>query len=336
MSIDSLKQLGITNPSAKSAFMGMHFTEIKDENHFNNCINYLRKKTVIIDDDRLEYTGNKTTTLVGRVKTMKKKPKHTKEEMDEFREEYPRQNSWKRDCVNLRLSKKDYEGFMSLERQRQEEDRVLPLPKHEFKKMIPFIPYLKFLRELRNKMESHSTETGTALFLAGKASTYKSTTCEILADSFGSYHIWPGTQFVKEDALKYDSAARAQISSIVIEECKFVNLLKKITLNDTLCFIKEQLSGSGLHVRLAKNKSAVEDIDLSIERFLISFNPDEYIDHEVLRRAIMAKTEFSRRFLIYNMDSLEYANLFQKTKEPWKKEYRMIAAKIINHTNWPR
>lgn len=336
MSLESLRQLGITNPNAKSAFMGMHFTEIKDEKHFNNCINYLRRKTVVVDDDRLEYKEPRTMTLVSKVKVLKSKPKHSAEEMAEFRQEYPKQNSWKRDCVNLRLSKRDYEGFMSLERQRQEEDRVLPIPKSEFKKMVPFIPYLKFLKELRDKMESYSVETGTALFLAGKASTYKSTTCEILADSFGSYHIWPGTQFVKEDTLKYDSAARAQIKSIVIEECKFVNLLKKITLNDTLCFIKEQLSGSGLHVRLAKNKSAVEDIDLAIERFLISFNPDEYIDYDVLKRAISSKTEFSRRFLIYNMDSLEYANLFKKTSEPWKKEYRMVAAKIINQTNWPR
>lgn len=336
MSIESLKQLGINNPSAKIAFMAMHFKEIKDQKHFDNCIAYLKRKTVIVDNESLEFKENKRSTLVNRVVSMKNKPKHSPEEMAEFRQEYPRQNSWKKDCVTLRLSKKDYEEFMSLERQRQTEDRVLPIPKSEFKKLAPFVTYLKFLRELRNKIESHSIDTGVALFLAGRAGTYKSTTCEILADSFGPYHVWPGTQFIKEDTLKYDSAARAQIESIVLEECKFVNLLKKITLNDTLCFIKEQLSGSNLHVRLAKNKSAVEDIDLAINRFLISFNPDEYIDFDVLKRAVMAKTEFSRRFLVYDMDSIEYANLFHKTSIPWKKEYRMTAAKIINDTNWSR
>lgn len=56
------------------------------------------------------------------------------------------------------------------------------------------------------------------------------------------------------------------------------------TLLKQLCArnLKEQLSGTGINVRLAKNKSSFEDLILKIERFFISFNPDELIDYQTM------------------------------------------------------
>lgn len=217
------------------------------------------------------------------------------------------------------------------------EDENLPLSKTELKQLIPFRNFIEFIRSIKIKLDAHPRNSGYVCILGGKASTYKTTICEILAMAYGPYHVWPGTQFIKEDVFKYDFAARAAISTIVIEECRWLSLHKKITLNDTFCSIKEQLSGAGLHVRLAKNKTSIDDLILKIERFFISFNPDEYIDIQTMNDLINRKLEFKRRFNLYNMDSIELANLYAKSKVPWRDEYKIIASKLLrNSINWER
>lgn len=78
---------------------------------------------------------------------------------------------------------------------------------------------------------------------------------------------------MERDILKFDDAALAQIDSKVVEEIQWLSVPKKITFDNTPCSIKEQLSGTGLNIRLAKNKSCLDGITLKIERFFMSFNP---------------------------------------------------------------
>lgn len=137
--------------------------------------------------------------------------------------------------------------------QRIKEDRLCLLIPQVLRRIMPFKHFVKFLREIKVKLDGHKPNSGYDCIFGRHAQTYKSTMCEILAISYGAFHTWPGSQFVYTDILKYDDAARAQIDSILIVEMKWLNLQKKITLNDTLCSIKEQLSGSGLNIRLAKN-----------------------------------------------------------------------------------
>lgn len=95
------------------------------------------------------------------------------------------------------------------------------------------------------------------------------------------------------------------------------------------------MSGTGLNVRLAKNKASLEDLILKIERFFISFNPDEFVDIEDMQNLINRKPEFKRRFYLYNMDCLELANLFNKPKEPWNDDYKLLISKLIrNPIKW--
>lgn len=228
--------------------------------------------------------------------------------MAKFRKDNPFYNQWKTDCIKYRLGN----HLQSLEDQRMKEDENLPLDKEDLKKVLPFKKFISFLRDVRSKLDAHPTNSGYACILAVKANTFKTSMCEILAMSYGQYHVWLGTQFVKEDILKYDSAARAGISTIIIEECKLISLNKKVTLNDTLCNLKEQLSRTGLNVRLSKNKSSIEDLIPKIERFFILFNPDDLIDYNTMYELVNRNAEFKRRFYLYDMDSLQYANLYTK------------------------
>ncbi|RNA27056.1 hypothetical protein BpHYR1_026686 [Brachionus plicatilis] len=144
-----------------------------------------------------------------------------------------------------------------MEAQRVSEDNVKPLTKEE----------------LKIKVNSHPSNSGYCVIFSGKAGAYKTTICDILAKSFGPYHTWPGSQGVERDILKFDDAALAQIDSKVVEEIQWLSVPKKITLDNTPCSIKEQLSGTGLNIMLAKNKSCLDGITLKIERFFMSFNP---------------------------------------------------------------
>lgn len=299
-------------------------------------VKYLGRKTVIYENPEDTFNEENKFDILDKIRELKSaKAKHSPQEMSKFRKEYPFYNSWKVDCIKFRLGKAFVSHLQSLEDQRMREDENIPLTKEDLRKVLPFKQFIEFLRDVRTRLEAHPTNSGYACILAGRANTFKTTMCEILAMSFGQYHVWPGTQFVREDILKYDSAARAAISTIIIEECKWISLTKKITLNDTLCNLKEQLSGTGLNVRLAKNKSSIEDLILKIERFFISFNPDELIDYQTMSDLINRKAEFKRRFYLYDMDSLQYANLYAKSNAKWKDDYRPIVAKLIrNPANW--
>lgn len=99
----------------------------------------------------------------------------------------------------------------------------MPLLDSDLNKLVPLKDFIEFIRDIKIKLDVHPSNSGYACILGGKASTYKTTIFEILAIYYGPYHVWPGKQFVNEDVLKYDSAGRAAISTIVIEECTQTN-----------------------------------------------------------------------------------------------------------------
>ncbi|RNA05543.1 hypothetical protein BpHYR1_030846 [Brachionus plicatilis] len=106
-------------------------------------------------------------------------------------------------------------------------------------------------------------------------------------------------------------------------------------MDNTLCSIKDQLSGTGLNIRLAKNKNCLDGITLKIERFFMSFNPSENLHHDMLNNAINAKSEFRRRFYVYDIDHLALANFWAKSKAASVNSYKTIAAKLIaSNTQW--
>lgn len=67
-------------------------------------VNYLKRKTVIFEDERVEYASGRKAIL-DKIQEMKEKPKNMPEEMAHFREMYAIVDSWKKDVIRLRLSK---------------------------------------------------------------------------------------------------------------------------------------------------------------------------------------------------------------------------------------
>lgn len=112
--------------------------------------------------------------------------------------------------------------------------------------------------------------------------------------------------------LKYDTAARQGISTIVVEEMQWVDVQHKITLEKTMCSVKEQLTGAGINVRMAKTKSNVQDdIQLKINNIIISMNNDNIVNYQILQSLINSKPEFKRRFLVINMDDPKYQDIIE-------------------------
>jgi hypothetical protein len=121
---------------------------------------------------------------------------------------------------------------------------------------------------------------------------------------------------------------------------QWIDLQHKITLEKTLTLIKEQLTGAGLDVRLAKTKSAFQDdIKFKMDYLLISMNEDSYVNYRSLSQIIAAKPEYSRRFIIINMDDPKYSILSVLQDRPdnnWVKQpskMESLAAKAIKNEN---
>lgn len=172
-------------------------------------------------------------------------------------------------------------------------------------------PLIDFVYTLRKKLIEHPTDSGCCLILCGRAHTFKSTINRILGLSFAPYALWPGSQWVQRDILKYDDAARNGVSTIVVEEMEWVDLQHRKTLESTLNSIKEHLSGDGLDVPLAKNqKVKIEGIKFKMNYCLISMNPGNIVNYEVLNTRINSKEEWKRRFYVIDMDNPAMQSLY--------------------------
>lgn len=126
MSKASLEAMGIINPHAKLAFTQMHFNQINNEGHYNNIVAYIKRKKVLIENENIKWRQDGRLSLLAKVREIKNKPKHSAKEMAEFRRDYPAFNSWKTDCIKLRLSKVYSNHFQSQEDQRMKEDETCP------------------------------------------------------------------------------------------------------------------------------------------------------------------------------------------------------------------
>lgn len=307
----------------KDAFMSSRIKNILDKRHFDNTVAYIKRQaaTNIYEDSSVQY--GPSLHPVFKILDEAEEPKRfSSEEMAEFRRRFPLINSWKKVCAQKRMTKKTVDVLQEMEAQRKHEDSIRPLTSEEYHLLLPNEPLLKHARDLRNQMISHDQNSGVCLILSGQALTCKSTLNRIIAASTGEYNIWPGSQWIQRDPLKFDTAARQGVSTIVVEEMQWIDLQHKITLEKTLTTIKEQLTGSGLDVRLAKTKSNLQDdIKFKLDYLLISMNETEYVNYKTLSQMINSKPEFKRRFIIINMDDAKYEDLKElrsRTDNNWK------------------
>lgn len=307
---------------AKGFFLTARVKNIESLQHFNNTVDYLKRKNgTLFEDENVSFGPMQNP--VWRVLDEAEEPnKHSMEDMSEFKRRFPIINSWKKVAAQRKLSKFAVQQLESMEAQRKFEENIRELTSDEKHELLPNLPILSHAQNLRTQLINHDQNSGVCLILCGGALMCKSTINRILAESFGEYAIWPGSQWIARDTLKFDSAARQGISTIVVEEMQWIDIQHRITLDKTVNSIKEQLTGAGLDVRLAKTKSNIQDdLKLKIDFLLISMNETEYVNYRVLSNLINSKAEYKRRFLVINMDDPKYSDVSVCRNRPgnnWK------------------
>lgn len=295
---------------AKNFFMTARVKNIENAKHFINTVEYLkRKNSTLFEDESVTY-GCFQNPIWKILDEAEEPAKFSKEDMAEFRRRFPLINSWKKVAAQKRLSKFAVKQLEEMEQQRKHEENIRELTNDEKHLLLPNMPILSHAKDLRTQLVNHDQNSGVCLILCGGALMCKSTINRIIASSFGEYAIWPGSQWIQRDPLKFDTAARQGISTIVVEEMQWIDVQHRITLDKTINSIKEQLTGAGLDVRLAKTKSNLQDdIKFKMEYLLISMNETEYVNYRTLSQLINSKPEYRRRFILINMDDPKYCDI---------------------------
>lgn len=112
----------------------MQQREIKDQSHYNNLVQYIKKKTVIFEDERIEWTSGRKA-IFDKTQEIKEITKNSTEVMAHFRAMYTEVDSWKKNFVRLGLAITGIK-LQNMEDQRIKEDRLLPLSKSELKRLM--------------------------------------------------------------------------------------------------------------------------------------------------------------------------------------------------------
>ena len=295
---------------AKGFYLTCRIKNIENLKHFNNTVEYLKRKNCTLFEDESITFATMANPLWRVLDEAEEPAKYNQTDMAEFKKRFPIVNSWHQTVAKQKLSKWSVKILEEMEAQRKHEERIRDLTEDEKHLLLPNVPILSHAKDFKNQLINHDQNSGICLILCGGALMCKSTINRIIAESFGEYAVWPGSQWISKDNLKFDSAARQGINTIVVEEMQWIDIQHKITLEKTINSIKEQLTGAGLDVRLAKTKSnLVDDIKLKINNLLISMNETEYVNYRTLTSMINSKAEFRRRFIIINMDDPKYQDI---------------------------
>lgn len=339
MSLANLRSADIKGGlEAKSFFLSARIKNIENNKHFINTVEYIkRKNNTLFEDETIQFAVSQNP--VWRILDDAEEPaKYSKEDMTEFKRRFPTINAWKKVATQKRLSKFACKQLEEMEAQRKFEENIRDITPEEKHDLLPNLTILNHAKDIRTQIINHDQNSGVCLILCGGALMCKSTINRIIAESFGEFSVWPGSQWIQRDPLKFDTAARQGISTIVVEEMQWIDIQHRVTLEKTINSIKEQLTGAGLDVRLAKTKSSLQDdIKFKIEHLLISMNESEFVNYGILSRLIRSKPEYRRRFILINMDDPRYHDIpecRQRTNNNWiGNEVRMewLAGKAIKN-----
>lgn len=341
MGLDRLKTMGIIGgQEAKDSWMAGRQRHIVDAQHFKNTIEYIKRQCQVITiDNTAKYQFPKTSifTIIDDVVT----PEDVAvEEMIEFRKRYPKKDSWKPLAYKKGIPQKVIEQLQNMETQRHREDISREINTCEMAKCATNFPMLNVIREIIYSLDRMPQNTGCCLVLIGAADTFKSTINRIIARYYGEFDIWPGSQFIQRDILKYDTPAKKGIRTIVIEEMQWVDTARKICLEKTMNMIKEQLIGAGLDVRMAKNTKHNDiSLKLKLDRILCSTNPDRDVNFRLLHTLVTLRPEFQKRFLVIDMDQYkaDFQKLRKRTIEQWEnnsEEMEVLFAKVLHEQKY--
>lgn len=328
-SLANIRAAGIRGGlEAKGFFLTARVKNIESLRHFQNTIEYLKRKNGTFTEDETVSFGPLQNPIWRILDEAEEPAKYSPEDMAEFRRRFPLINDWHKVAAQKKLSKFAVQQLQEMEAQRKHEERIRDLTVEEKHLLLPNMPILKHAFEMRTLMLNHDRNSGVCLILCGGAMKAKSTITRMIAHSLGENAAWPGSQWIQRDMLKFDTAAKQGISTFIVEEMQWIDQQHRISLGKTLCSIKEQLTGAGLDVRLAKTKTnLVDDVKFKMDHLLISMNPDEYVNYHTLSEHINAKPEFKRRFLLINMDDERYNDIttcIQRQDNNWAANHKQM------------
>lgn len=338
MSILNLRNADIKGGlEAKAFFLTANIKFVDSQEYWDNCIKYIKKYTNVYEDKEILFKPP-LNPLWDQMEKQNKPSKHSKEDMDRFRKQFPIINSWKQVAAQRGYKPHLVKFLTELEAQRKYEEGLRDLTVEEKHQLLPNMPILNHAKDLRTQLISHDNNSGVCMILCGGSGRCKSTINRIIANSLGEYATWPGSQWIQKDNLKFDTAARQGISTIIVEEMHWIDIQHRITLDKTINSIKEQLTGAGMDVRLAKTKTAIQDdIKFKMDYLLISMNETEYVNYGVLSRLIRSKPEYKRRFILVNIDDDKYNDIVEcrnRQNENWQSNYvhmEWLAGKAIKN-----
>lgn len=316
----------------RKLYATMSAKPIKSEAHMTNAFKYIKQYKILDQDDELLELA--LGDFQQREISYPQKEAFTDEQLTEFRESYPKKEDWQSVLrSNSFFAKRFTERFNAMEKAVQEKQRVQPLTDEENKKIICFKPYLDFVKCMIRITGLLKSVGGCFIFI-GQADTLKSTTARLICQKTGPYHIWPGTQLIEKDILKYDSAVRDGVKQIILEEVEWQHVQKKITINDTLGQLKALFAGDGLNVRTAKTSSNTSST-LKLDLIIASMNERPNCGKAQLTSMINAYQDFLKRFVVFDFDKYRSFGLLGVPDSNFDKKIINLFERYINtQSDW--
>lgn len=329
------------SPGIRDAFCAARAKYILDEQHFKNTIEYVRKRcSNIIEDNCDTFHFTNKFMIFKMIDEMTEPSDISQEEQEEFNKRYPVAWQWTIDSQNYAFPKTVVKRLKQLEAARAREN-TLPPAVETMNKAISENRFLcKYLVTVKEALESFGGVTGKCLILCGPSDTCKSTILRIVAHSFGKFAVWPGSQFIERDALKFDSLVRNRIDQLVVEEMQWYDMPRKHTIEKTILGIKELMTGGGLDVRTSKAGAQVltGEAKLSLRHIFISMNPDSMANFKALHHIINSKQEYKKRLMILDTTSWEHDMQMQRSRTScaWETpekatEQEVLLGKVLGH-----
>lgn len=256
-----------------------------------------------------EYSSKKSKLTLEELDEKLKQGLRTDAELNEFRSKYPTSQDWRKYIqLNPGVSQELTKEFETLELQYR--NMIFNKPPSDMDRQIvskgTWLYWLTSFLWIQMDNLYKDNNIGVAMILQGKADTCKSTISRILGLVNGPCLKWTGSQFIKDDLLKWDSALRQGSQTIVIEEMVWQDINKKITIENTLNLLKEQLTGSGANLRMSKagGGGKSDSPESQIKYFIVSMNDDAHKTAETIRGVVKGKEELLKRIIVVDMDSI--------------------------------
>lgn len=323
---------GIKTPITKELLFALRESRsvpIKSREHLLGAVRYIKQYEVLDANQNL---------LKLALNDLMEKPKfvqahkHSIEDLEEFRRQYPSDADWKAALqFNPFQQKQFYHKYLDFENQYSEWITTKPLTQMEYKRLEPWMNLIRMITIMNHAVKAFPV--GCIMIMVGSASTYKSTILRIMAQAHKPYLIMSGSTFLDKDNLKYDTAEKKGCKTIIFEELEWMHVAKKVQITDVLRQLKEMMPGGpGLNVRTAKTRN-LGDGFLKLNQILISNNEREYIQKHTLANEINKEEDLKKRFVVIDADKLK-ASVYGSSIDSMSSELECLIARYIKNNDF--